>query len=56
MKLSGGDVPNPPGQATANECWDTNFLSQYLNVSYDPTQNYGQESVCAFTPAQYSTL
>jgi len=55
-KLTGGDVPNPPGQATANECWDTNFLSIYLNASYDPTLDYGQESVCAFIPAEYSSL
>jgi len=56
VKLSGGDVPNPPGQATANECWDSNFLSQFLLLSYDAADSYGQESVCAFTPAQYSTL
>lgn len=56
VKLSGGDVPNPPGDATANECWDTNFASQYMNASWDATQDYGQESVCAFIPAQYSTL
>jgi hypothetical protein len=56
VKLSGGDVPNPPGAATVSECWDTNFASQFLTASYDPTLDYGQESVCAFTPAQYSTL
>jgi hypothetical protein len=55
VKLTGGDVP-PPGPATLSECWDTSFASQYLDASWDAALDYGQESVCAFIPAQYSTL
>lgn len=53
VKLSEGDVT---GEFTANECWDSSFLSRYLNYSWAPSQNYGTESACAFTVAEYSTL
>ena len=52
-KLSDGDVT---GELTANECWDSSFLSRYLNYSWDSSQNYGTETVCAFQVAEYSTL
>ncbi len=54
VQISGGDAPTPA--PTVNECWDINFNSTYKNTSYDPTQTWGQESSCAFTPAAYSTL
>lgn len=53
VKGSGGDLASP---ATVNECWDSNFLSRYFTVSFDATQNYGQQTVCAFATAEYSTL
>lgn len=51
--ISGGDLATP---ATLNECWDDGFASRYLNNSWATGGNYGAESVCAFTTAQYSTL
>jgi hypothetical protein len=51
--VTGGSLTQP---ATVNECWDQFFKSQYLNVSYDPSQDYGSESSCAFIPAEYSPL
>ncbi len=45
-----------PRPRRSNECWDISFNSSYKNTSYDPTQSWGQESSCAFTPAAYSTL
>jgi hypothetical protein len=57
VELSGGDSPSATAAAaTVNECWDTDFLSQYKNVSYDPTLSWGQESSCSFPTADYSSL
>jgi hypothetical protein len=54
-QFTGGDVPATG--ATANECWDSNFLSVYMTNSYgDPTKMWGAETACAFTPAVYSQL
>ncbi|MDQ3266547.1 MAG: membrane lipoprotein lipid attachment site-containing protein [Myxococcota bacterium] len=48
---------NLSSAVTGNECWDTSFDSQYLNASWNPSANYGDEaSACAFTPAEYSSL
>lgn len=52
-RMTDGDVT---GELNANECWDSSFLSRYLNYSWDTSQNYGTETVCAFTVAEYSTL
>jgi hypothetical protein len=53
--FTGGDVPATG--ATANECWDSNFLSVYMTNSYgDPAKMWGAETSCAFTPAVYSAL
>jgi hypothetical protein len=56
VKLSGGDLGQE--EATASECWDTTFASQYLRASYTvPQVRYGTEATdCAFTPAVYSSL
>ncbi|HLL56045.1 MAG TPA: hypothetical protein VK447_20960 [Myxococcaceae bacterium] len=54
VKASGGDFSTA---ATVSECWDTSFKSQYLNVSYEASQNYGTEATdCAFVGAEFSTL
>lgn len=54
VKLSGGDMET---EATATDCWDTLFNSQFFQASYNPELNYGTEADdCAFTPALYSTL
>ncbi|MBE2252140.1 MAG: hypothetical protein IAE78_21570 [Myxococcus sp.] len=50
-RATGGDLP---GVATASECWDSGFASRYLNASFDPGLNYGQESSCAFPTAEYA--
>jgi hypothetical protein len=54
-QVNGGDVPATL-VATVNECWDQNFASTFHNVSYDPTQNWGQETSCVFATAAYSSL
>ncbi len=51
--LSGGDLG---ATVTANECWDELFLSRYLTYSWDSSQNYGTEGLCAFPTAEYSSL
>lgn len=57
LRAEGGDLATAGVTGTSSECWDENFLSQYQNVSYDPTKNYGDETTgCAFTPADYATL
>jgi hypothetical protein len=48
--------PTPAAPATANECWNELFMSVYFHYSQDPSQDYGKESDCAFSPAEYSTL
>lgn len=53
VKVKGGDLAT---EATASECWDQNFLSRFLELSYDPSKNYGSNSACAFQSAQYSVL
>ncbi len=53
VKAKGGDLQ---AEATANECWDESFNSQFLQLSFDPGQSYGSESVCAFTAPEYSSL
>lgn len=51
--VTGGGLSQP---ATANECWDRAFRSQYRHTSYDQAHDYGSETVCVFTPAEYSPL
>lgn len=52
VKLTGGDLG--AAQATANECWDPQFLSTYRTNSYgDAAKIWGAESACAFMPADY---
>jgi len=55
VMISGGDLAG--AQGTANECWDSNFLSVYMTNSYgDATKMWGAETMCAFAPAMYSAL
>lgn len=57
VMLSGGDLATAITPATANECWDSNFLSVYMTNSYgDATKMWGAETSCVFTPAMYSAL
>ena len=51
VMASGGDLT---GSATISECWDSAFLSTYLNVSFDASQDYGTEATdCVFTSASF---
>ncbi|MGV3622384.1 MAG: hypothetical protein ACO1OB_16320 [Archangium sp.] len=52
-RVSGGDLAV---DATASECWDSNFASRWFVNSWNPSENYGAEAACAFTTAEYSTL
>ncbi len=55
-ELTGGDVATAPGltaPVTVSECWDTSFLSTYLNVSYDPSKSWGVETSCSFPTAVF---
>ena len=59
VMISGGDVATAQvgAQATASECWDSNFASAYMTNSYgDTAKMWGAESSCVFTPAMYSAL
>jgi len=54
VKMQGGDLP---AEATANECWDSNFGSVFMTNSYgDTAKAWGAETECVFTPAEYATL
>jgi hypothetical protein len=54
IKLSGGDLF---GEATVSECWDSNFLSAYFAVSFNPALGYGAVSACGnFSTPVFSTL
>ncbi len=55
IQATGGDLGTTKAQV--NECWDSNFTSQVLRVSYASSANYGTEATeCAFPAAVYSTL
>jgi len=51
LKISGGNLGT--AQATASECWGTNFLRVFYtdSVNYAPTE--GAESSCAFATADF---
>jgi hypothetical protein len=56
VRVTGGDVPANT-DATASECWDSNFASQYLTLSFDTAHSYGDPSACGdFSTAQFSML
>jgi hypothetical protein len=53
VKAQGGDLASP---ATASQCWDQLFRSQFLVTSYDASLNYGDEATgCVFSPAQFAS-
>ena len=55
-QLTGGDVATDGiAPVTVSECWDPSFLSQYRNVSYDPSLNWGAETSCSFPNASFLT-
>ncbi len=55
VKLTGGDIGS--GEATMNECWDANFASQFLVISFAPTLGYGNLTACgSLNTAVYSGL
>lgn len=41
-------------EATASECWGTDFLTSYWVDNVDLHDPVGEESVCAYTPASYA--
>jgi hypothetical protein len=55
IRVTEGDLV---GEATLNECWDSDFLSTYFRVSLDPRLGYGEaEASCGgFSAAGYSSL
>lgn len=53
VNFSGGDL-GATG-ATANECWDSNFLSAYETNSYnDPAKMWGDVASCVFPTPEYA--
>jgi len=53
VKLVGGDLGAT--QATANECWDSNFASRFMTNSYgDAAKMWGAEADCVFAAADYA--
>lgn len=52
-QVSGGDLSAP---VTVNECWDSGFLSRFLDASYAPSLNYGAVAACAFATPEYPSL
>jgi hypothetical protein len=54
-KLVGGDLGAVEG--TASECWDAAFKSTFMTNSYgDAAKMWGDESACAFVPAEYASF
>jgi hypothetical protein len=56
VQATGGDLAAAGITVTGSECWDSNFLSTFNFVSYDPTKDWGVESSCAFATAEYAGL
>ncbi|HYI01486.1 hypothetical protein [Hyalangium sp.] len=55
VKITGGDFSI--AAATASECWDSTFASQYLEASWVVGPIYGNASACGgFSSALYSSL
>jgi hypothetical protein len=55
VNFSGGDLGATV--ATANECWDTNFLSVFQTNSYnDPAKMWGDVASCVFPAADYASF
>jgi hypothetical protein len=55
VKITGGDFI--VASATVSECWDANFLSQYLEANWPLAPNYGAVSACgSLSTALYSSL
>jgi len=53
-QLTNGDVATAGlAPVTVSECWDTSFLSTYLNVSYDDAGDWGVETSCVFPAAAF---
>ncbi len=53
-QLTNGDVAAAGlAPVTVSECWDTSFLSTYLNVSYDDAGDWGVETSCVFPAAAF---
>jgi hypothetical protein len=50
-KAAGGDLQT---EATFSECWDSNFASKFLVMSFAPTSGWGKDSACTFANAEYS--
>lgn len=49
--ITGGDVTR---DVTSSECWGTDFKTSYWVDSIDLYEPVGDESACAFTPAEYA--
>jgi hypothetical protein len=49
-------VPDAAAPATLSDCWNPSFASVFRVASWDAAAGYGEESACAFTPAEYSAL
>ncbi len=49
--ITGGDVAD---EVTSSECWGTDFKTSYWTDSIGLYDQVGEESVCAFTPAEYA--
>jgi len=56
VQATGGDLAAAGITVTGSECWDSNFASVFNFVSYDATKDWGAESSCAFSPAEYAGL
>jgi len=53
-QLTGGEVAaDGIAPVSVSECWDTSFLSTYLNVSYDHAGDWGVETSCSFPTASF---
>jgi hypothetical protein len=56
IRATGGDLPTT-FEATASECWDTDFDSVFFLANWPLAPRYGEEATnCVFKPADYSTL
>jgi hypothetical protein len=53
VKVNGGNLT---AVATMSECWDSGFASRFLLASFAANAGWGQESACAFSTAEYSTV
>jgi hypothetical protein len=55
VRATGGDLP-ASFEATASECWDTGFASQFFQANWPLAPVWGNAQSCTYATAEFSSL